>query len=179
MRSIDGNNFKINGTTETPVNLDYDIFGFHKKRTIVTGELVSVEYHRNFDGTTHSDIVVKEQRTYTRNEMGMVMYRTMSIDWYFEDGSVGEVKNTTKFYSPQESIDEGMSRRSNMIADGKLYILSTVGLVNGQDFLISLTGEVNLFVNGATQPLRDAITNSTKSYITQTIKDTLQVIFTF
>lgn len=179
MKSIDGNNFKINGAMESPMNLDYDIMGFHKKRTITKGELLSVEYYRNFDGTTYSDLVVKEERVYTRNAMGLVMYRSMIISWYFEDGTVGEVKNTTKFYSPQESIDEGMNRRGNMIADGKLYILGTVGLANGQDFLVSLTGEVNLFVNGATQPLRDAITASTKTYITQTMKDTLQVIFTF
>jgi len=171
--------FKIHNSYDSPENIDYDIYGLHKKRTITLGELVLVQYYRKFDGTTYSDLILEEARAYTRNAYGLAMYRTQNVKWYLEDDTIGCQKNTVKYYSPQESIDEGISRRGNIIANAKLYVLSQVGLANGQDFLISVATEVSLFVNGATQPLRDAVAATTKSYITQTIKDTTVVILTY
>ena len=176
MKSLDTANFKLTGTVASPVDLDYDIYGLHKKRTIVAGELILVEYYRNFDGTTYSDLILTESRAYTRDVNGLVQYRNQNTKWHLEDGSVGVEKDTIKYYSPQESVDEGMTRRGNIIANAKLYVLSQVGLADGQDFLASVVTEVSLFVNGATQPLRDAVAATTKAYMTQTIKDTTVII---
>lgn len=171
--------FLVHKLLDSPERIDYDILGLHKKRTITLGELVTVEYYLDYDGVNYSNLVVKENRVYNRDANGLAVSRNMTITWYREDGSVGLVKNTVKYYSPQEAIDEGISRRSNLIANTKLYVLSQVGLVNGQDFLGSVTNEVTLFVNGAPQPLRDAVTATTKPYMTPTIIATTVAILTY
>ena len=164
-------NFRLTGYINDPSHLDYDIFGLFKKRTIYKGELIKVEYYKNYDGVTYTELVIEETRAYTRDSNDLVMYRTQVSKWYMEDGSVGMEKTFMKYYSPQESIDEGNTRRSNVIADAKLYILSQVGLANGQDMLVSVANEIALFINGYAQPLRDAVANSTKPYLTQETKD--------
>lgn len=179
MIDLNRNNFKITGTDESPENINYDIFGFHKKRTIVTGELRLVQYYRNFDGANYSDLILEESRSYTRDINGMVMYRNQNVKWYLHDDTIGVEKNSIKFYSPQESIDEGISRRGNIIANAKLYVLGHVGLANGQDFLASVTLEVSLFMNGFTQPLRDAVAATTKPYMNPTLINTTVAILTF
>ena len=180
MKSLDSANFKINGSTECPVDQDYDILGFHKKRTIVKGELVKIEYYRNFDGTTYSDLIIEENRTFYRDEnSGLAIYRNLNIKWFMDDESVGYEKNATKFYSLVEAIDEGISRRNNMIAAAKLVVLGAVGLVNGQDLMVSVANEISLFSNGTTQPLRDAVNNSTKPYLNSTIKALIVTELTF
>lgn len=164
-------NFKITGGTLSPRDLDYDIFGLHKKRTIVKGELVKVEYYRNFDGTTYSDLVVEETRAYTRQEVTkLCLYRTQVSKWLREDDTVGEEKTTIKYYSMTEAIDEGIARRKNMTAAAKLVVLGACGLANGQTFLTQVINQVNLFEAGTVQPLIDAVNNSTEPYLTVEIK---------
>lgn len=172
--------FKINGSKADPSFIDYDVIGLHKKRTLSKGELTSVEYYRTYDNIakTYFDLVVRETRTYTRDQIGMVQYRTQTTSWYCKDDSVGLIKNFTKYYSPQESIDEGITRRKNLIADAKLYTISTVGLQYGFDLMNTHAGEITLFENGYTAPLKDAIQSSTKPYLNDTIKATLVYILT-
>lgn len=178
MKSLDLPNYRLTGEIDDPTNLDYDIFGLHKKRTLVKGELLTVEYYKNYDGVTYSELVVKEDREYIRNINGIATQRNMNISWYLEDGSIGTTKSTIKYYSPQEGIDEGITRRRNVIADAKLYVLSQVGLVNGKDFMTSLASEIMLYENGETQALRDSVQASSKQYLTQQIKDTVVFILT-
>lgn len=171
--------FKINESYSSPENIDYDILGFHKKRTIILGELVKVEYYRHYDGVTYSDLILEETRAYTRDSNGLATHRNLNVKWYLKDGTIGVEKDTIKYYSPSEAIDEGMTRRGNIVGMAKLYVLSQVGLANGQDFLGSVNSEATLFVNGSTQPLRDAVTASTKPYMTPTIKGTTVFLLTY
>ena len=163
--------FKINDSFEDPSNLDYDILGFHKKRTITFGELRLTQYYRNYDGVTHSDLIVEETRDYTRDVNGLVQHRVQQSKWYLKNGSIGETKTTTKYYTLPEAIQEGLDRRGNIISQTKAYVLSQIGQLYSFDLLTSVKNEIQLFLDGYTQPLRDAITNSTKPYLNQTIKD--------
>lgn len=157
---------------EDPTIIDYDILGFHKKRTIVFGELVKVEYFEQYDGNTYSNLIVEETREYTRDiNTGLVQHRNQSSKWYLIDGNIGLIKNTTKYYTLEESIQEGIDRRTNVIAKAKSYVLVNIGQLPSFDLLTSVKNEIQLFIDGYTQPLRDAITNSTKPYLNQTIKD--------
>lgn len=162
--------FKIHNKHSSPENLDYDIYGFHKKRTIVFGELITVEYYRNYNGTTYSDLILKETRTFFRDAVGLAQYRIQTTEWYLEDESIGCRKTTTKYYSPQESIEEGVIRRGNIIANAKIYTLSQLGQEYSFDLLTSVKSEIGLFLDGRTQPLRDAVNASTKPYLNSTIK---------
>jgi len=163
--------YKINDTVTDPSNINYDILGFHKKRTITFGELIKVEYFRNYDGITYSDLILEEFREYKRDADGLVQNRNLTIKWFLTDDTVGGIKNTIKYYSPQESIDEGISRRGNVISDTKSYTLEQIGRLYSFDLLSSVKLEIDLFMDGYTEPLRDAITNSTKTYLTTDIKN--------
>lgn len=168
--SVDTNkNFKIG--YNNPEIIDYDIMGFHKKRTITFGELVKVEYYKNYDGLSYSDIIVEEIREFTRDQnTGLVQYRNQSSRWYLSDDTIGFIKNTTKYYSLEEAIQEGIDRRTNVIAKAKSYVLVNIGQSYSFDLLTSVKSEIQLFIDGYTQPLRDSINNNTKQYLNQSIK---------
>lgn len=171
--------FKLNDSYRSPENLDYDIRGFHKKRTIVKGELLIVEYYRNFDGTTYSDLIVQETRTYNRNGIGLVQTRNLNIKWYLKDNSIGCEKNTIKYYTSSEAIDEGIIRRKNIFADAKTHLLETIGQTYAFDFLLSVKTQMDYYIEGYKQPLIDAVNNSTKTYMAAPIKSAVANILTF
>ena len=180
MKVEGGNNFNMTGELNDPSEFDYDIRGFHKKRTIVKGELVKIEYYRNYDGTNYSDLIVEETRQYTRDTNLLVQYRTQVSKWFLEDGiTMGLEKTFIKYYSMNEAIAEGLTRRGNMLSDAKLYILYSVGLANGQDLMITYATEMTAFINGFAQVLKDAIMNSTKIYLTQNIKNATVSILSY
>lgn len=170
--------FKINGKYDSPELLDYDILGYHKKRTIISGELRTVEYYKYFDGINYSDLVVKESRTYIRDSIDIVQSRILNVDWYLEDNTIGCTKSNIKYYSPEEAIQEGIDRRTNMISFAKTVLLAElarkVGVPRNQeysfDLLLNVKTQMEYFVQGYTQSLRDAIANSTKPYLTADMK---------
>jgi hypothetical protein len=181
--------FKLTGLINPPYDIDYDLYGLHKKKTLVTGELQLIEYFRNYDGITYSDLVVKEERAYTRNVYGLVEYRDQVSTWYLEDDTVGCVKPyltdgngdiipLRKYYNSQESMEEAEYRRSNLLSDAKLYTASQVGLANALDLMTSVNAEISLYVQGEQTALINALNASVKPYMTQEIKDTLTVILT-
>jgi hypothetical protein len=173
--------FKINQSTNNPSTLDYDILGFNKKRTIVTGELRLVEYYKNYDASanTYSDLVVVETRDYTRDEIGIAKYRNLSSNWLLNDGTTGLTINSTKYYTPEEGIQEGLDRRGNMIGFAKTALLSGLKDIYGEptnqtyafDLLLGVKTQIDYFIQGYTQPLRDVVSASTKPYMTVGIKE--------
>jgi hypothetical protein len=176
---MEAKKFKINNSYESPQLLDFSILGLHKKRTIVTGELRIVEYFNEFDGTTYSDLVVRENRTYHRNSIGLVQYRTLFVEWFMNDDTLGTTTTTLKYYSPTESIDEGIERRKNVIANAKIYCLNTIGQTYAFDLLISLKTYIDIYTEGYKAPLIGAVNASTKPYLTSDIKTVIIGLLTF
>jgi len=164
---MDGQNFKINDSTDSPINLDYDILGLHKKRTITQGELRLVEYYKEYNpsGGTFSNLVLQEYRDYTRDAFGLVQYRTQTTHWLLDDGTTGATKQTTKYYSPTESIAEGITRRTNIIDEAKIYCLGSIGRDYGFDLLTTYKFETQLYIDGHRTPLINAISATTKPYM--------------
>ncbi|NJO64324.1 MAG: hypothetical protein HC836_41010 [Richelia sp. RM2_1_2] len=153
-----------------PINLDYDIIGLHKKRYLVKGELVKVEYYGEYNPVNkqYSKLVVSEDRIYYR-ENQMAHKREMTIKWYLNDGSVGFSKDTLKYYSTTEAMSELDTRRSNIISELKI---NTVGLIMmcsgvtsiqaqviGKPLLSSYSTQISKYVQGYEQELRDSIAN--------------------
>ena len=163
--------YKITDSITNPSDINYDILGFHKKRTILYGNLIKVEYFKKSDGITYSDLILEENRVYIRDVNGLIKNRNLNIKWYLNDDAIGFEKNTVKYYSTDEAIQEGLDRRGNIIADTKSYTLYQIGQTQSFDLLSGVKTEIDLFIDGYTDPLRTAITNSTKPYLTQTIKD--------
>jgi hypothetical protein len=178
MKSIDQPNYKLTDNVEEPIDLDYDIYGLHKNRTFNQGELQQVDYYRNYNGETYSDLVVSESRTYQRNVMGLVEYRTQVSTWYLTDDSVGCTKTTIKYYNIQEAMQEAETRRSNLLSNAKLYTASQVGMENALDFMKAVNNEISLYIQGEQDSLLNAIQASTKPYLNPTIIGTLIYILT-
>jgi hypothetical protein len=179
MKSLDGVNFKLTNSVNDPREVNFDIMGLHKKRTIVKGELLNTEYFKNYDGVTYSDKVLEEIRTYNRDSLDIVITRDITINYYLENDTIGLSKTWTKFYGPEEAISEGIIRRDNIVSLAKVVLLDELYLVFGTptnqmyafDLLLELKTEIEYFKEGYTAPLRDKIIASTKPYMTQPIKD--------
>lgn len=185
----DRKKFKINNSFEDPSKQDYDILGFNKKRTFIKGELREVGYYRNYDysANTYSDLVVLETRDYTRNEIGIATSRFLTSTWYLNDGTTGLTTNYLKYYTQEEGIQEGIDRRTNMISFAKTALLDGLKAIYGEptnqsysfDLLLSVKTQMDYFTQGYTQPLRDAVSASTKPYLTQGIKQAVIEQLTF
>jgi hypothetical protein len=181
--------FVINDSISDPSMIDYDILGLNKKRTIITGELRLVEYYKNYiaSANTYSDLVVVETREYVRDEIGIVQYRNLSSNWLLTDGTTGLTINHTKYYTPEEGIQEGLERRGNMIGFAKTALLSGLKDIYGEptnqnygfDLLTSVKVQIEYFIQGYTQPLRDVVSASTKPYLTEGIKEAIIEQLTF
>jgi hypothetical protein len=184
--------FKINNSYASPLNDNYDILGLPKYEYIEMtdpakkGELLKTEYYNNFAGgdpnniANYSDLVLTEERFYTRDPTtSLLLYRDQVVKWYLTDNTVGEIKTNRKPYQLKDAIDEGIIRRGNVISAAKLYIMSTVGLANGQTYLAELITQINTYLQGNHQPLIDAVNASTDSFMTPTIKATTVSILTF
>lgn len=174
--------FKINNSYDSPENIDYDIYGLHKERIIShDGFLTDVKYWKNYDGQTYSDLYVHEKRVYNiDSQTGLSITRQMSISWYLEDDTVGYTREyPLKYYNQQEAIEEGIIRRNNIISKAKVYCINQLGLQYSFDLLNSLKSQIDLFNQGYTQPLRDAVQSSTKPYLTQQMKDDIVAILTY
>lgn len=167
--------FKINNSSENPSQIDYDILGFNKKRTIIKGELRQVEYYRNYisSSQTYSNLVVSEFRDYTRNDIGIAQSRIQTSNWILNDNTTGLTMTFEKYYTQEEGIQEGIDRRNNMIAFVKTTLLDGLKTVFGEptnqmyafDLLLSVKTQMDYFSQGYTQPLRDAVSASTKAYM--------------
>jgi hypothetical protein len=181
--------FKINNSIEDPSKIDYDILGLNKKRTIIKGELRQVEYYKNYvtSSDTYSDLVVSEFRDYTRNEIGIAQNRIQTSNWILSDDTTGLTMSFTKFYTQEEGIQEGIDRRGNMIAFAKTALLDGLKAIYGEpanqtysfDLLMSVKTQMEYFTQGYTQPLRDAVSASTKPYLTVGIKEAVIEQLTF
>ena len=174
--------FKINGSYESPENINFDILGLHKELIIASsGFLTDIKYWNNYDGVTYSDLYVHEKREFVVDEnTGLAITRKMTISWYLTNDTIGYTRvYPLKYYDKVQSIQEGIVRRNNVIDKAKVYCIDTLGLAYGFDLQDSLKNEIYIFSQGNTQPLRTAVQNSTKPYLTQAIKDAIISILTY
>jgi hypothetical protein len=181
--------FKINDSNENPSKIDYDILGLNKKRTIIKGELRQVEYYKNYvpSSKTYSDLVVLETRNYTRDAIGIATFRDLTSNWILNDNTIGLTNTSTKYYTEEEGIQEGLDRRGNMVGFAKTSLLSGLKALYGEpanqnyafDMLTSVRVQIDYFIQGYTQPLRDAVSASTKTYLTTGIKEAVIEQLTF
>lgn len=115
-----------------PYEVDYDLWGFHKKKYHNKGELRKIEYYANYDfpSNTYKNIVVKEDITYYRlNEM---VYRLVKdISWFLDNGNTGATKTITKYLTLDESIILGEDRRRTIISQLKIKVIGLLQMTSG------------------------------------------------
>ena len=192
MKAIDAPNYKITGHIESPENIPYNVYLFHKKETITLGELRLVEYYRNYTPATaevaevYSDLILTEARVYVRNSIGLVSYRIMTISWYLDNNTIGFVKvSEPKYYNTKDAMAEAETRRKNLLADAKMYTLKSFsmqvgeasGMVAAMNLLTLLNTEIQLYIQGQKTSLITAIQNNiSEILLTSTIKTNIITI---
>lgn len=155
-----------------PVDLNYNILGLHKKREFNKGELGNVEYYGEYDFTNnvYSNLILHENRTYYRIN-GMVYLRDMNICWHYNDFTSGGTKNTTKYYTQEESIRVGERRRENVISTLKIEVIGLIMITSGKTqqeaeglgflFLTDYSVEIDIYISGVESLLKDVFTDDT------------------
>jgi len=180
--------FKITKTSESPSEKNINLFGLFRKDIFNSrGELITKEYYKNYDGTTYSDLVVKDSYIYTVNPANdLATYRDETIEWYLEDATIGETKDIKKYYNLTKSINEGIRRRENLLDQAKAYGLANIagthasGVPNSYYWFSTMTSAVRNYLDGTLkQDLIDFIDAETETYVTQTIKDTMTDILDY
>lgn len=135
----------ISNKNEPPIRTDFvtglDI-KLHRKSILVKGECVREEFYQTASvnpttgAVTYSNLIIKEENTFIRNTLGFPVIKTATISYALEDGTFHTItKVTTKVYSSLEQIDEGKTRRGNLV-DG--LQMPCIGLIS-----IALTGTSN------------------------------------
>ena len=157
---------------------NYTIKGYHKKKTYdAKGDLIVLEFYGSYDGITYSDLKIKETNVFTRDlTTGLVTKRIKTIEFYKGGIIIVDTKVTEKFYTASEGYDANKTSRGILINNASMYLLSQVGLADGKLFLDLVVTQVAGYIDGSTQPLLDAVSTSGETYMTPTIKGTLDVI---
>jgi hypothetical protein len=110
---------------DPPFDVDYitqSSVRLHPTNSIVVdGEIRRVDYYataappNSMGIVEYSDLIVREDFAYTRDQMGFARARTQTITWFREDGSPHQsTKQRVKFYENDESLREGQRRRRNI-----------------------------------------------------------------
>ena len=159
-------------------NINYNIQGYHKDLTFDSkGDLTQVSYYQNYDVATKvfSNLKVNETRTYLRGVSTLLEERTMLIEWYSGNKIIATITNS-KYYTEELGYKSNKRARQNLIDKASMYLLDAVGLADAKSFLNDSTTQISTYVDGNITPLLDVIVASTETYMTPTIKATLDVI---
>jgi hypothetical protein len=170
-----------------PEMFDYNHFGFEKKKNyglvanpLEKGLLLSIEYYEYKTGNPptyqYQNLLIKEEYVYIK-QAPLFLGVTTIVKWYDGDDAIGYEKSFTKMFNSAEIVAFGEDRRSNLVADAKIYCVQNIP-ANIYDYLDYLSAELTLYIQGNTVPLVDKISASVgvKPYITQAIANTLVVI---
>ena len=158
--------FRLTGQRDDVNLIDYDLFGLHKVRRFLKGELIEVNYYKHFSEQTgkHSWLCVSERNVYIRRN-DFVYKRDKQIIWYLENGEIGLEKNTVKYYSELEAIAEGKTRRENIIDGVKTKAWNLLGPANAFGLLTLLKPQIDIYLEGYLEPLYQALAGVSQPYL--------------
>jgi hypothetical protein len=160
-----------------PTNVDF-VTGLtsklHRKSILVKGECTSEEYYQSYDGTTYSNLIVKESTVFTRDALGFPTYKTVTITWYKNDGTAHETTKTwNKYYSNMEKIQEGKTRRGNLVSNLQMPCIGLISIalngtpnatpeviLEGRKFLADYAAEFTLFIEDSNKVMLDCLNDT-------------------
>ena len=191
-RTLYDKSFMITGEPYGPEDLPYrkpNTFSLFQKPPVIDakGDVTQLQMYQGYDpGTdTYTNLVVQEDRVYTRDASGLLTQRDTTTTWYFTDETPGTTKDHVKYYDALKGYEGNKRSRNNLINNASMYLFASLTAndpVNGdqqaKDFLVlaSQDENVGVYIGGNIAPLVDFITNTTEAYITPTIRATLITI---
>lgn len=145
---------------------DYRIEGYHKKEVVDTkGDLIEVEYYKNYDENTqeYSTLKVKETKVYERDPvLGLPTKQTETIEWFKSGKTVMATKVFTKHYDAEAGYELNQKAAKRLIKRASMYLASEVGADAAKALFRTFKAEVNAYHELMDRvPLIDAITNHT------------------
>jgi len=174
--------FQINSVLNSGINgpemVDYTHIGLFRKQTETKGALMKSEFFREFDGTNYSDLIVEEVYSYIE-QTPLYLGKTTAVNWYDLEGAIGYTNEFTYMFLPNEIINFGMDKRSNVLAIAKLYAFQVLG----SDAFVLLdycVNQISSYIQGNTNPLILRV-NSAVDFtpgMTQPIADNINGILT-
>jgi hypothetical protein len=172
-------------TTQSPIDLDFRsglTVMLHRKSQVVKGECIKEEYYQNCSvdqvgNLTYTNLVVSEHHTFTRDSLGFPVYRASYLKYYDKNGVASEpVKTWVKFYSQLEKIQEGKTRRGNLVDNLQMPCIglisialtgspipSTSVILTGRAFLYDYKKEFDAFVDESNREIVACLQNPTNS----------------
>jgi hypothetical protein len=162
-------------------NIDYRLQGYFKKKTYdAKGDTTLIELFANYDEGTevYSNLKLKEVRTVTRDAtLGIPNKVVVDITWFEDDEvTVYQTKQIIKYLNSFDGMSLNQASRTVLVEQAQGYLLGQVGLADTQEFGTDVMSEREAYIAGTRQPLLDAISASTRTYMTQAIKDQLNTM---
>jgi hypothetical protein len=168
-------------TTKPPLSLDFRTslsIVLHRKSTVIKGECTTEEYYENCSvnaqgNLTYTNLIVSEHHAFTRDPLGFPVFRKSHVHYYDKNGiESSETKNWTKFYSPLEKIQEGKTRRSNLVDNLQMPVIGLIsiamnGTMNpsnavilaGRKFLFDYKKEFDAFIDESNKEIVYCLSN--------------------
>lgn len=172
-------------TTQPPIDLDFRsglVTMLHRKSYVVKGECVKEEYYQScavdaYGNLTYTNLIVSEHHAFTRDPLGFPVVRTSYLKYYDKNGQAsGQIKAWAKFYSTLEKIQEGKTRRGNLVDNLQMPVIGLVSLaVNGspvptpqiilmgRGFMYDYKKEFDAFVDEANREIVYCLQNPSNS----------------
>lgn len=169
-----------------PVSINFIVgldIKLHRKSILVKGECIREEFyetasiHPTTGATVYSNLIVKEETTYTRNSLGFPISKVSIISYALEDGTFHPTTKTIfKIYSQLEQIDEGKVRRGNLVDNIQMPCIGLISfamtgsfnptpavILEGRRFMSSYKDEFELFVSSSDKTIISCLTTSTNA----------------
>lgn len=170
---------------EDITKVDYRIQGYKKRKfENEFGDVHKIEFYSGYDGNAATedekwiDLKVRETRSFDRSQgTGVPNTNNVTIEWFGSDKESPRAnKILVKPLNINDGLKENVNSRTRLINQAKVTALGIMGLQNGQNFLASVSLEINTYKEGNIVPLISAINGSTDPNATQIFKDAMTSI---
>lgn len=168
-------------TLVPPIDLDFRSglsIVLHRKSYLVKGECVKEEYYQTctvdaVGNLTYTNLIVSEHHSFTRDPLGFPIVRTSHLKFYDKSGNAsGIIKPWAKYYSSTEKIQEGKTRRGNLVDNLQMPCIGLISLamtgspiptsaviLEGRRFLFDYKKEFDSFVDESNRDIIQCFSN--------------------
>lgn len=162
----------------TPQMVNYRHIGLFKKSIEDKGVLTKLEFYESFSEGIYKNKIVEEVYTYIEQNPLYLGMET-KVNWYDLQDQIGFSTDFTYMFLPNEIIDFGIKKRSNVLANAKLYAFQQLGQ-NAFILLDNCQSEISIYIQGNTPPLIAKVNEQVGVVqgLTQNMADTINAILT-
>ena len=172
--------FQINSVMNSGIAavqlINYRHIGLFKKTIQDKGLDIKTEFYQYLDNNVYSNLVVEEVYTYIEQNP-LYLGVTTDVNWYDLTDTVAETQSFTYMFLPNEIIEFGIKKRSNVLSNAKLYAFQQLG-INAYTLLDNCQAQMSIYVQGNTAPLIAKVTAQIGAVpgLTQPMVDTINYI---